>query len=82
MKALYIFEFSRNDAEVECEWFVDELIDDYQEQFNKCYKHLQDTVFEGDGLSINDIRKNDYARVENVYLVQPELIREVYDSYV
>lgn len=79
MKALYIFEFSRDDCDNESEWFVGDASWSYDRQELGCYEHLQNTVFSGDGLSISDIKE--YCQVVAVYPVDNRLIREIYESF-
>lgn len=77
MKRLYIFEFSREDSENECEWFVGKATWSYDEQEEHAYKHLRANIL--DDYSLDEVKE--IATVEGVYNVDDLMIKEVYKSY-
>ena len=78
MKTLYIFEFSREDADNEAEWFVAEKGLTSEQEQKLAYEHLLNTLYEGEGFTIKDIK--DWVTVEQVFPVMESLIVEIIKS--
>lgn len=73
-KTLYIAEFNRDDAENEASWFVADSSLTTEQQEDEAYRVLAEEFDE----DIKNIR--DVVEVENVYAVDSEIIKEVYES--
>jgi len=78
MKTLYIFEFSREDAQNESEWFVADKGLTYDQEQKLAYDYLNATLYEGEGFTNKEIQ--DWVTVEQVYEVMESLIEEIITS--